>query len=109
MVAKNLLDQLKEKQTKEDLSDHKFAKKLNTSYQLWQMTRTGDRDIGLTILRGTRAYPDLALAVLIFLGFDVVKVTELLCNATAYHQTHQNKILGALRKFFDALLKRDGK
>jgi len=71
-VANSLIEKLKEKQTKERLSDYGFADKLSVSHQLWQMTRTGKREIGLAVLQGTiRAYPELDRDVLIFLGGDV--------------------------------------
>lgn len=83
---KTVLDKLIEKQG--DLSGHQFAKKLKTSQQLWQATRTGRRPIGLTIIKGfAPLYPDLALDVLSFLGFDVKEVISLLINRTDAPET----------------------
>lgn len=72
IVASSLLEKLKEIQDKEGLSDYKFADKLGISHQLWQMTRTGKREIGLTILQGVRVvYPELDRDVLLFLSNNV--------------------------------------
>ena len=66
-----LLEKLRLKQG--ELSDYKFADKLGVSHQLWQMTRTGKREVGLTVLQGTiRAYPELSRDVLFFLQGNVV-------------------------------------
>jgi len=68
-----LKEKLKELQMAEGLSDYKFADKLGVSHQLWQMTRTGKREIGSVILKAIlRTYPELSQAVLIFLSGDVV-------------------------------------
>lgn len=99
IVATSLLDKLKEKQAQERLSDHKFADKLSVSYQLWQMTRTGSREIGLAILRGIlRAYPELYRDVLIFLGID----DSILANgvkelSTTLYQRALGRILARFR------------
>ena len=72
IVGTSLADKLKEIQTKDGLSDYKFAARLGISPQLWQMTRTRKREIGLSILKGiVRAYPELCQYVLIFLYGDV--------------------------------------
>ena len=66
-----LLEELRLKQR--ELSDYKFADILGISHQLWQMTRTGKRELGLTVLQGVvKAYPELDRDVLFFLQGDVV-------------------------------------
>lgn len=99
IVATSLEDKLKEKQRQEGLSDHKFAKKLSISYQLWNFIRTGKRQIPRSpIFRGIgQAYPELAPDVLIFLGFDVEIIPSTDDNLTVPYQTHQGKQQGGLR------------
>ena len=48
---KDLLDLLKEEQGNE--SDYVFARRLGVATSTWQMTRTGERKIGLTIIMAT--------------------------------------------------------
>ena len=64
-----LLEKLKQKQGNQN--DYQFAGKLGVSHQLWQMTRTGKRDIGLVILRASlKAFPNLGRDILVFLAND---------------------------------------
>jgi len=67
-----LLEKLIQKQNGE--SDYKFAERLGISHQLWQMVRTGKREIPRPpILSGVlKAYPDLIDDVLFFLASDVI-------------------------------------
>ena len=69
LIANDLLSKLRLRQVGECMSDRQFAGKLGISHQLWQMTRTGKRDIGLVLLRATvKAYPILNQDVLLFLA-----------------------------------------
>lgn len=96
-VATSLIEKLREIQTREGLSDYKFADKLGVSHQLWQMTRTDKREIGLTILQGTlRAYPELSREVLLFLSIDVVKDTGFAGDTTTPSETSSDKHQGGL-------------
>jgi len=96
-----LLEKLREKQGK--LSDNAFSCGLGVSQQLWQMTRSGKRGIGLTLLKGvSKTYPDLAPYVLFFLGFDVSKYTVTANNITNTPETHQD---ANLRRFIDRVKK----
>ena len=109
VVASNLIDRLRDIQTKEGLSDHKFAKKLSISYQLWQMTRTGNRDVGLALAKGiVKAYPRLIGDVLIFLGADVVKVSgvdgELSRSAPQTTQNRHRDVFSRWGKVIDLWL-----
>lgn len=98
VVASSLIERLKELQAKEGSSDYKFADKLEISPQLWQMTRTGKREIGLVILRATlRAYPELSRDVLFFLRGDVSSLTSVGSQSPAHYQRAQNKVLAGLR------------
>lgn len=92
-IAASLIDKLKELQAREGLSDYKFADKLAVSPQLWQMTRTLKRDIGLVILKAVmRAYPELYRDVLIFLGSDASILSNQFSDlSTTPAKTHQDK------------------
>lgn len=91
-----LLEKLKLKQG--ELSDYQFANKLGISHQLWQMTRTGKREISSVILRATtRVYPELDQDVLIFLRGDVVSPSVIGGLTADAHQTSQDKLWRALR------------
>lgn len=93
-----LKDKLKEIQTREDLSDYKFADKLGVSHQLWQMTRTGKREIGLAVLQGTiRVYPELSRDVLLFLSGDVEASTIIGDTSTTPPERTQDGKLGRFR------------
>jgi len=93
VVANSLLEKLKELQAKEGLSDYKFADKLRVSHQLWQMTRTGRREIGLAVLQGAlRAYPELNRDVLFFLGWDVSITSKVVANATAINHNTPERV-----------------
>ena len=98
-VAVDLVGKLKTRQ--EDLSDQLFGEKLGISKQLWQMLRTGKRQIPQPlVLKGiAKAYPELALDVLIFLGFDVQLSSTTEGIPSKPPQTPQNKLWGALRVF----------
>ena len=61
-----LLDKLIAKQGEQ--SDYKFADYLQITRPLWQLTRTGKRPIGLTLLRAVvKVCPELRRDVLNFL------------------------------------------
>lgn len=93
-----LTEKLKELQIKEGLSNRKFASRLGISHQLWQMTRTGKRGIGLTLLKGiVRAYSEFNRDVLIFLAGDVYIKTTDETNGTEPHQTHRASFQRALQ------------
>ena len=93
-----LKDKLKELQVAEGLSDYKFADKLGVSHQLWQMTRTGKREVGLAVLHGTiTAYPELSRDVLFFLSSDVEASTIIDDLSTIPSQTTQDGKLGRFR------------
>lgn len=63
-----LLDQLIERQKTLGLSDDEFARQLRISRQLWQKTRTGEQEIGESVVLGVTArFPELQGDVLIFL------------------------------------------
>lgn len=95
IVATSLIEKLKEIQTKEGLSDYKFAEKLGVSHQLWQMTRTSKRELGLAVLQGIiRAYPELYRDVFLFLSGDVNITSQLVGLPTNYPQTPQDGKLG---------------
>ena len=65
----SLLALIRLMQVAECMSDRQFAKKLGISHQLWQMTRTKKRDIGLVLLKAiVKAYPVLNRNVLLFLA-----------------------------------------
>lgn len=97
VVATSLIEKLKEIQAKEGLNDYKFADNLGISPQLWQMTRTGKRDIGLVILRAaTKAYPELYRDVLFFLGDDVKMFNGISQNFTTPSEPSQKRFLGGL-------------
>jgi len=117
-VAFSLLEKLKGKQTQEGLSDYKFADKLAISHQLWQMTRTGKRDIGFAVLQGTiRAYRDLIPDVLIFFSGDVDISSIIGDLSTTPSETHQDGKLGrflrnvgeSIKVLLDHRLKRGGR
>lgn len=98
MVASSLIERLKELQTKEGLSDYKFADKLEISPQLWQMTRTNKREIGLVVLKAVlKAYPELSRDVLFFLRSDVNNLTGVGGQPSTPSQAAQSKILAGLR------------
>lgn len=68
-IGITLLNQLRLRQVAECMSDRRFARKLGISHQLWQMTRTGKRDIHLVLLKAiVRAYPVLNRDVLLYLA-----------------------------------------
>lgn len=97
-----LKEKLKELQTSEGLNDYKFADKLGISHQLWQMTRSGKRDIGLIILKAIlKAYPELDRDVLIFLSGDVVITSGGVDLATDAPQPSQD---GKLARFLSRLI-----
>lgn len=97
-----LILKLKSLQITKKLSGHKFADKLGVSHQLWQMTRTGKREIGLTMLKGiVRAYPELNRDVLIFLAGDVYIKTADENDDTKPSETHQVGFLRALQSLCD--------
>jgi len=106
-VATSLLEKLKEIQTREGLSDYKFSDKLGISHQLWQMTRTGKREIGLAVLQGTlRAYPELARDVLFFLQGDVASPLISDTITTTPSENAQNRFLGGLCHGLMIIIKR---
>lgn len=96
-VAVDLVEKLKTRQGV--LSDQLFGEKLGISKQLWQMLRTGERQIPRPlVLKGiAKAYPELAPDVLIFLGFDVQLSSTTEGILSKAPQTAQNKLWGALR------------
>jgi len=84
-----LIDKLKLKQG--ELSDYRFADKLGISHQLWQMTRTGKRDIGSVVLKAvTKTYPELASDVVLFLSGDVANNAGLVGDTTTPSEPSQN-------------------
>lgn len=98
VIATSLIEKLKEIQAREGLSDYKFADKLGISHQLWQMTRTGKREIGLTILQATmKAYPGLSGDVLVFLSSDVELSSHVGDLSTIPSQPSQNGKLAHFR------------
>ena len=105
-VSDKLLDKLKAKQG--DLSDYRFVKTLKprVSQQLWQMTRTGKTKLGYTILKGSSAYPDLALDVLEYLGFDVKEVISFVTNHTDASETSPERNSGVFIKRLGRIFKR---
>jgi len=101
-VGTGLIDRLTEYQRYWRLSDHKFAERLGISSQLWQMTRTGKRDIGLSVLKGVmRAYPELEQDVTLFLRGDVDTMTSLVGSPTDDHQQPPAQYSGVFRGVFD--------
>lgn len=93
-----LLDKLMVKQGY--LSDRKFTDILGTSQQLWQLTRTGKSPISMTILkRVAKTYPELAMDVLEYLGFDVSLLTSS-GDLTGHDESYQN---GNLRRLWHRL------
>ena len=104
----NLLGKLKDKQSQRGLSDYKFAKILGVSPQLWQMTRTGKREIGLVVLKAAiRAYPKLFKDVLLFLSSDVNRLTIGVSGSTKSPQTNQNGKCKSFRGWLRELLSRN--
>jgi len=102
-VAESFIDKLKEKQG--DLSDQKFGERLGISKQLWQMLRTGKRHIPCPpIFPGiAKAHPELAMDVLIFLGFDVdvsSLTQDLSTNLPQTHCSGCQRVLRGLAKVF---------
>lgn len=90
-----LIEVLKRKQG--DLSDYTYAEMLGVSQQLWQMTRSGKRDIGLTLLKAAaKAHPELAKDVLIFLGCNVNDLTKVLGDLPSAPETSPSQNLGSL-------------
>lgn len=68
VATSSLLSILKERQNHQKLSDGKFAKQLGITRTLWQATKTGDRNIGLTLLKAiAQTYPDMDEDILNFL------------------------------------------
>lgn len=102
IVANSLIEKLKEIQSEEDLSDYRFAEKLGVSHQLWQMTRTGKREIGLVILKAVlKVYPELYRDVLFFLGGDGVNLSMFNAIATTPSEMpYQNALNQNLGVFF---------
>lgn len=102
-----LREKLKEIQTREGLSDYKFADKLGVSHQLWQMTRTGKREIGLAVLQGImRACPELDRDVLFFLRSDVVIDAGIVGHATPPPEKPQNRFLARFRAWWGGVVLR---
>ena len=98
-----LLDKLKLKQGQ--LSDYQFADKLDISHQLWQMTRTGKREIGLVILKAIlKAYPKLDRDVLIFLRGEVVIPSTIGSFATDASQPSQDGKIARLRAWLKGFI-----
>lgn len=71
-IMRNLLLQtVNDMQAQEGLSDGQMAAKLGCSRQLWQMTRTGQRAISVTLLKCiARNIPELQAAIMDFLKVD---------------------------------------
>jgi len=100
IVGSDLVVKLRDYQVHQCLSDEKFGDKLGVSPELWRMTRTGRRNIGITLLKGImRAYPELEQDVLLFLLGDAGKTAEVIAIPTTPHQTAQDKNLAPLRAF----------
>ena len=93
-----LIDKLRAEQG--TLSDYEFAKNLGISHQLWQMTRSGKREIGLVVLKGiVRAYSKLHQDVLLFLSGDANILNLADNNLTERHQrTPSQNLRGLIRK-----------
>lgn len=71
------IKKLAEIQNKEGLSDGKMAKRLGCSRQLWQMTRSGETPLGMTVLKCIlRRFPELVQTTLIFLSGDADGLTD---------------------------------
>lgn len=67
-VAPTLLDKLVQKQQLAKLSDSQFASQLGILRQLWQLTRTGQRQINFTLLKAiVRTFPEMGEDVIRFL------------------------------------------
>lgn len=102
-----LKEKLKELQVAAGLSDYKFADKLGVSPQLWQMTRSGKRQVGLVILRAvTKAYPELSRDILIFLGADVSIISQLGGITTIPSQTAQGGRFSRFKTLWSGLVLR---
>jgi len=102
-----LKEKLKEIQTRKGLSDYKFADKLGVSHQLWQMTRTGKREIGQAVLQGTmKAYPELDRDVLLFLQGDVVIDASIVGDATTPSEKSSSALFSRLLKRLRGLIVR---
>lgn len=91
-----LIELLKQKQGNE--SDYIYAGSLGVSQQLWQMTRSRKREIGMTLLKAvSKAHPELAVEVLIFLGWDIRVLTKLLGDIPTGYETPRNSKLRRLQ------------
>ena len=63
-----LISRVLQKQNELGLSDYKFAEMLGVGRSLWQLSRSGKRDIGLTLLKAVVcAFPELIPEVIKFL------------------------------------------
>jgi len=98
-VPNNLVEKLKEIQSRDGLSNRKFAKeKLGVSPELWRLTLNGQRRIGRAIQEGVlKAYPELkddVFAIFLCGDVDVSPATSDL--STTPSQRSQNRFLGGL-------------
>ena len=63
-----LIQSLADRQHELGLNNIEFAARLGISRQLWEMTKTGKRNVGVTLLGGiVRAFPELNDQVLAYL------------------------------------------
>jgi len=105
MVEKAILVKLKERQG--NLSDYAYSEQLGISQQLWQQIRTEKKNVGITLLKAIgRTYPDMALDVLFFLGFDVSKVTSYADNTTNAPEKPQDRKISLCKRFYVELVRR---
>lgn len=102
---KTLLEELMIKQS--DSSDYAYAELLGVSQQLWQMTRSGKREVGITLLKAiAKVHPELASDVLIFLGFDVSMLTATTNNITTPSQSYQDSKSIRFKTWWDGVVLR---
>ena len=101
----NLTLSLQEIQDRENLKDWQMAERLGCKRQHWQMTRTGDTPLGMTLLKGiAKGFPELHQDIIYFLDSDADRLSKE-CDRIPLKQ-HSEAQGRALKRFCGGLIGR---
>lgn len=74
----DVIQEVKNRQVKEELSDTKFAKKLGISRAMWEAVLKGKREMGWKVMGAIHStYPDLTDAILDLVDAKVLQLGKL--------------------------------
>ncbi len=99
-----LVEILADYQANQHESDGVFARRLGVSTELWRVTRSGLRNIGITLLKGVlKTYPELEGEVVFFLRGEVgipTESSEITTSTPERPQDGQGRLRRGLKRLF---------